>query len=162
MSLPIAGGGRPARAPTHKPLELRRVMQLAPELEEAVEEGGHEVLTPELIEELAADLGASEKHLFAAAAMMTDLKFDESDPVRFEICVGGCQSWGALSVLEKLVQLRAKRIEAGETSFGVVPRRCLDKCDRAAVVIVKTPDGTAGLSEATPEAVEAAVAQALA
>lgn len=160
MPLPIAGG-RPSRAPTHQPLDLRRLMQLAPELEEACEDAEHETLSPELIEELAADLGASETHLCAAAAMMTDIPFDESDATRFEICVGGCQSWGALPVLQKLLTLRAQRREAGQPSFGVVPKRCLDKCDRAAVVIVKTPDGTAGISEATPEMVAAAVTEAL-
>lgn len=136
-------------------------MTLAPELEEAFEDGGHDKLTPELLEEFAADLGASEAHLYAAAAMMTDLAFDESAETRFEICVGGCQSWGALPVLEQLIKLRSQRVEAGQPAFGLVPRRCLDKCDRAAVVLVKTPEGTAGLSETTPESVAEAVAQAL-
>jgi NADH:ubiquinone oxidoreductase subunit E len=135
-------------------------MQIAPDVEESFDMTGQEKLTPEIVEEIAADVGASESHVFAAAAMMTDIPFDESDATRFEVCVGGCQQWGALPVLEKLVQLRAQRQEAGEPSFGVVPRRCLDKCDRAAVVLVKTPDGTAGLSEATPETVGEAVAQA--
>ncbi len=162
MPLPIAGGGRPPRAPTHPPLDLRRLMQLAPEIEEAFSDAGHEYLTPERVEELAADIGASEAQLYAAAVMMTGIPFDEGAPVRFEVCIGGCQSWGAVPVLEKLVQLRARRIEAGQLSFGLVPRRCLDKCDRAAVVMVRTPDGTAGLSEVTPAAVEEAVEQALA
>lgn len=162
MSLPLAGGGRPTRPPTHKPLDLRRLMQLAPDIEESFDMTGQEKLTPELVEEIASDVGASETHVFAAVAMMTDIPFDESDATRFEICVGGCQQWGALPALEKLVQLRAKRREAGDTGFGVVPRRCLDKCDRAAVVVVRTPDGTAGLSEATPETVEEAVTQAMA
>ncbi len=136
-------------------------MQLAPELEAACEEAGHEVLSPELIEELAAELGASETQLTAAAVMMTSIPFDETEATRFEICVGGCQSWGALPVLQKLLALRAARRAAGQPSFGVVPKRCLDKCDRAAVVLVKTQDGTAGISEATPEAVADAVAVAL-
>jgi NADH:ubiquinone oxidoreductase subunit E len=137
-------------------------MQLAPELDEAFEDGGHERLTPELIEEFAADIGASEGQLCAVAAMMTDIAWDESAPVRFEVCVGGCQSWGALPVLDKLLKLRSKRVEEGAPSFGVVPKRCLDKCDRASVVIVKTPDGTAGLSEASPETIAEAVEQAMA
>jgi hypothetical protein len=57
--------------------------------------------------------------------------------------------------------LRAQRAEEGLVVAGIIPKRCLDKCDRAATVIVKTPDGAAGISEATPEAIEAAVTAAL-
>lgn len=132
-------------------------MQIAPEVEEAFDMSGQERLTLELVEEIAADVGASEAQVVVSAAMMTDIQFDESAPIRFEVCVGGCQSWGAIPVFKELVKLRAAKNEA----FGVVPKRCLDKCDRAAVVLIKTPDGTAGISEATPESVAEAVSQAL-
>jgi NADH:ubiquinone oxidoreductase subunit E len=154
MPLPIAGGG-PTRPPTHTPLDMGKLVRLAAELEQAVEDAGHEKLDAAIVAELADEIGAPEAHVYAAATM-TALVFDESAPLRFEVCAGGCQAYGAIGVIERLVRLR------GEHDFGIVAKRCLDRCDRAAVVLVHTPAGTAGLAHATAESVEEALAQATA
>jgi NADH:ubiquinone oxidoreductase subunit E len=161
MSLPIAGGGggRPPVPPTHRPLGLPQLMNVASELEEAFSAEGGGPLNAERMEELAADLGAPLDHVYAAAGMMTMLPFDESDDAQFNVCVGGCQGWGALEVIKRLAALHSQRRDDGKKTFGIIPRRCLDNCERAAVVMIKTPDGMAGIAGATVEGVEDAVTQ---
>ena len=149
------------RPPTHKPLDMQRLMRIATELEEAFEMSEHASLSPEAVDELADEIGAPASHVYAAAAMMTELPMDESAPIRFELCAGGCQSWGALPLIDKLSVAHAQRRENGEAGFGIVARRCIDKCAEAPVVLIRTPDGTAGLLKATPEALDEALSQAL-
>ena len=167
MPLPIAGGrGRPTQPPTHAPLDMRRLMSIAAELEEAVElatgsDDLRAVLTPELVAELAADLGASEIAVYAAAALMTEIGCDASAPVRFELCVGGCQGWGAMELLKQLLKRHSQQREAGAAPFGVVAKRCLDTCAQAPIVLVHTPDGTAGLPAATLAQLDEAFEQVL-
>jgi NADH:ubiquinone oxidoreductase subunit E len=145
MSLPIAGGGGAMRPPTHTPLDFKRLMKVAMELEDAFELESADALTPQLVEEIAADIGVSSLYVYAAAATLTEIPCDASDPVRFELCIGGCQAWGAS---ELLVHLLKRREQADGPAFGIVAKRCLDKCDQAAVVFIHTPDGKAGLSAA--------------
>ena len=140
---------------------MRRLMNLAGELEEAFELIDAETLTPQIVAEIAEEIGAPKVHVYAAAAMMTEIACDASAAVRFELCIGGCQSWGAAELLRHLLKRHAQRQEAGAPLFGVVAKRCLDKCERAAVVLVHTPDGTAGLAAATIEQLDEALATAL-
>ncbi len=154
MSLPIAGAPRP---PTHEPISMATLMNLARELDEAMNMGGHAVLDACLVDEIAGDLGARPSHLYAAAALMTAIPFDQSEQVRFVVCAGGCQRWGAVDLLDTLVSMRAQRVERGASSFGIVARRCLDTCDQAAVVRAHTPDGDGVLVGATPARLEEAV-----
>jgi NADH:ubiquinone oxidoreductase subunit E len=134
-------------------------MNVAAELEEAVTAAGGGPLNAERMEELAADLGAPLDHLYAAAGMMTMLPFDESDDAQFNVCVGGCQGWGAMDVIKRLAALHSQRRDDGKKTFGIIPRRCLDSCERAAVVLIKTPDGMAGIAGATTDSIDDAVAQ---
>ena len=167
MPLPIAGGGgRPTRPPTHTPLDMRRLMSVATELDDAVAVAADgddlsAVLTPELVEELAADMAASEAYVYAAAALMTEIGCDNSDPVRFELCVGGCQGWGAIDLLKHLLNRHAQRRDDKQPTFGVVAKRCLDKCAHAPIVLLHTPDGTAGMPAATVAQLDEALAQVL-
>ncbi len=162
MPISLAGGGKkPSRPSSHKPLEMDRLIRLATELEETLESSGEPKLNATIIDELAADLGVPAAHLYVAAATMSELEFDTSSPVLLEVCAGGCQAWGAVDLIERAHDLFVTRSESDQTTFGIVPRKCLDKCERAAVVQIRTPDGTAGLSETTLGQIDEAVAQAL-
>ena len=70
-----------------------------------------------------------------------------------------CQGWGAAELLDHLLKLHAHRRDDGDPGFGIVAKRCLDKCESAAIVLVHTPDGTAGLPEATNAQLDEALAQ---
>jgi hypothetical protein len=92
--------------------------------------------------------------------MMTRIPCDTSDPVRIELCIGGCQNFGAVELLGHLLKRHAERREAGEPRFGIVAQRCLDHCDKAALVLLRTPNGVAGLPRATVADMDAAIAHA--
>lgn len=158
MSLPIAGGPKgPNRAPTHKPLNLDKMMNLGLAVEEAAD---GEPITGEAMDELALEQGVDASHLYAAAATTTDVAFAREHDVAFIACGGVCQNWGALARLEQLVTLRQQRLDAGQKGFDIQARRCLDRCDHAPVIQIQTSDGTAWLTDATEAAVAEAVAQA--
>lgn len=156
MSLPTTGAARP---PTHTPLDVEALMRVALKLENALEAEGADALTPELVEVLAGDLGVPELHVYAAAATLTPIPCDSSAPVRFELCLGGCQAWGAGELLDHLLLRHNERRDAEQPNFGIVAKRCLDKCQAAPVVLVHTPDGTAGLPRATPAQLDESLEQ---
>ena len=152
MSLPIFSPKPvPSRPATHGSLDLTQLMRLGGEVEEALNMAGDDALDVALLEDLAGDLGVPISHLFAAAALTTQLPFAQGDGPAFTVCAGGCQRWGALPVLEALVVERERRAQAGEPTFEIHAKRCLDQCDKAAVVAVRTQHGTGLLAEVTPE-----------
>ena len=162
MPLPIAGGGGgPTRPPTHTPLDMRRLMSIATQLDDELELLGKTELTPEVVEELAGEIGASAVQIYAAAALMSEIPCDASDPVRFELCIGSCQQWGAAELLAHLLKRHAQRRDDDAPRFGIVAKRCLDKCERAAVVLAHSPDGTASFAQAKPEQLDEAIATLL-
>lgn len=159
MSLPISGGKpNPNRPPTHKGLDFARAMKLGSDLGDEVDDGP---ITFELVDEIATERGIPHSHLYASAAISTELEFDRtSEPVTFEFCGGKCQLWGALERIDQLVDIRIEREEAGASLFNIAAKSCLDKCDHAPVVAVHTPDGTAVLTNATEKTIAEAVAEA--
>ena len=159
MSLPVLGKPRPSRPATHAPLELDRLMKLGIALEDAAEAAGAEQLTPELIADVAADAGVEESHLYAAAAMTTDLPFARTSEVAFICCAGGCQGWGALERLDDLLALQRARAQAGQRGFDVLARSCIDRCAQAPAVLVVTPGGQALITDATADSLAEAVAE---
>jgi NADH:ubiquinone oxidoreductase subunit E len=134
-------------------------MSVASELDDAFELIDGDKLTPEIVEELASDIGASVVHVYAAAALMTEIECDTSEPLRFELCIGGCQGWGSAELLMHLLKKRAARIDDDAASFGIVVKRCLDHCDKAAMMFVQTPDGRAAIPEASVAKLDEALAQ---
>lgn len=160
MSLPIAGKPRPTRPATHATLDLDRLMKLGVAVEDAAEDADSEVVTQDLIDELAADLGESCSNLYAAAAMTTDLEFDRAQPVSFVFCAGGCQGWGALDNMELMLDIRRERAEAGLPVFNVLAKNCLDRCQHAPAVLMTSPAGAALLTEVTREKLIEAVESA--
>lgn len=155
MTLTIGGGGpkRPSRPPTHQRLDLSRLAKLAAELEEIAEDGA---VTSEAVEDLAFERGVGPEEFYAALAT-TDLELRREHEVRFEVCAGGCQEWGALPLIEHLVDVRAERLEDGEPAFDIIPRACLDQCNKAAAVVAAGPDGHALIPEATADGLDEAI-----
>jgi len=166
MSLPIIGGGppkggegsrRPARAATHVPVPLQKLMNLVIDLEDVAQDG---VLTADAIEDFSQDQGGVPRaQVYAAAVMNPELRFAVESDVQFVCCTGGCQEWGALDQVERLLRLREERLDDGKSGFDVHAKLCLDKCENAPVVMAVTPDGTAVITDADEAKLAEAVAQ---
>jgi NADH:ubiquinone oxidoreductase subunit E len=146
------------RPPTHAPVDLTRLLRLGGELEEAAPAG---VLTAEIIEDVAQSQGAPRSHVYAAAAVATQLGFERRHPVALVVCAGNCQQWGALEGLEQILQLRERRLADGKPAFDVRTRPCLDRCDFSPMVALETKDGVAAIPFANREKVAAAVSAVL-
>jgi NADH:ubiquinone oxidoreductase subunit E len=157
MSLPIAGGRGPTRPPTHNELDLDKLSKLGLELDDIADD---DAIRLDDLEELAQTLGVDESALLAAAALVTDYQVAREADVQFVVCAGGCQKWGALDVLDQLVRLRRDRLDAGQPAFDIATRGCLDRCQDAAAVLVNTPDGTATITQASPDTIASAVTDA--
>jgi hypothetical protein len=142
----------PTRSPTHRDIEPSRLASIGFEIEEA----GEETLTPELLAGLAEDRGRPVSHYVAAAALATELPFATSSKIQAVFCAGKCQQWGALDCIDHAMELRQTK-----GGFDVIAKSCLDRCANAAVCEIRTPDGTAVITEATPEKVEEALRSVL-
>ena len=145
---------RPTRPPTHKPLSLDRLNRMIGEVEAIADNGA---VTAEALDDLAAERGVDVSELYAGLAH-TELALVREHQVRFLVCAGGCQEWGALECIEHLADERRDRVDDGRPAFDIVPRSCLDTCANAASVIAHAPTGKAMIPEATPESLDEAIA----
>jgi len=145
---------KPSRAPTHSPIDITRLMKLAGELEEV---GDDSVVTAEAIDELAEDNGVERSHYYAALPL-ADLSISDKGPLRAVACVGGCQGWGAIDAVDALLELRDERETQGK-SLVVSVSGCLDMCEHAAVVELRTDSGTAMVAQASPSSLRASVSE---
>lgn len=145
---------RPLRPPTHASVPFATLAKLATELEGVAEDG---ILEMDALLDLASELGVGVEKLLAAVPQ-TELKLKTGEPVRFEVCVGGCQDWGALACAEHLANEWERRSDDGEKLFDIVPRECLDKCQSAATVVLVTPDGRAVIAAADATKLDEALA----
>jgi NADH:ubiquinone oxidoreductase subunit E len=143
--------GVPTRSPTHRDIDFARLASLGNEVEEVAEEGP---LTPDRVIDLARDRGRPPSHYFAAAVLAAEVELPASKPVQVVVCAGKCQSWGALDLLDRAAELWER-----QPGFDIVPRQCLDRCEHAAVCEVRGPGGAAVLTRATPDQLEAALAE---
>lgn len=138
----------PTRSVTHEDIEMRRLSSMGLELEEIAVDGV--VQLPALIE-LAEDRGRPPSHYLAAVALATS--DDDDKPFRVEpvapttvrVCAGNCQRWGALDVLDTLVERWQKRKDV-----AIVPVSCLDRCDQAAACEIAGAHGTLVIAPANP------------
>jgi len=138
----------PTRSVTHEDIELRRLSSMGLELEEIAEDG---VVQLAALIDLAEDRGRPPSHYLAAIALATSGEDDQ--PYRVEpaaavtvrVCAGTCQRWGALDVLDALV-------ERWQTTKGlaIVPVSCLDRCDQAAACEIDGPHGKLVIAPANP------------
>ncbi len=115
------------------------------------------VVTSEALIDLAAELGTGTENLYAALVTSEITLKNSGEEVQFEVCIGGCQQWGALPVLEHLIDLRMNRIEEGDPAFAIVPKACLNQCSAAPAVVLISPQGRALLPAATLEHIDEAI-----
>jgi len=98
--------------------------------------------------ELAEDRGRPASHYLATLPLATDLKLAGEGPLTVKVCAGTCQRWGALDLLEHLVERRGVQI---------APVSCLDRCDHAPAVEIHGEHGQLVLAPATSQAIDDAI-----
>jgi hypothetical protein len=161
MKLPIAGGGGPTvptRSPTHLEIDFHKLAGLGMDVEDIGADGP---VTPAAMIELAADRGKPVSHYYAAAALASDVEQAREHPVALVFCAGKCQSWGALDCIDRAADRWEARRDRKQPLFDIVAVKCFDRCNEAAVCEVRTPDGTAVLTRATPAMIDDALSTAL-
>jgi NADH:ubiquinone oxidoreductase subunit E len=142
----------PTRSPSHREIELHRLAGLGLDLEDVAADGA---VTLAALCELAEDRGRPPSHYLAGLALASELALDPGTaPVRVTACAGKCQSWGALDAMDHAVEL----LQASPGRFALAVASCLDRCDRAAVIRIDSPAGTAWVTQATPDKLDEALA----
>lgn len=134
----------PTRSPTHEDIELRRLASMGLELEEIAEDD--QVDLAKLVE-LAEDRGRPPSHYLAAIPLATELTLAMPGPVTIKVCAGTCQRYGALDILDALVE------RAGRGGFAIAAVTCLDRCDQAAACEIDGAHGKLVVAPATPASV---------
>lgn len=139
----------PTRSPTHEDVPLGRLSSMGLEIEEIAD--GDEVGLAELIE-LAEDRGRPVSHYLAALPLATELRLaaTASAPVTVRVCAGTCQRWGALDLLDHLVESKA--------ACTIAPVTCLDRCDQAPAVELHGAHGQLVVAPATKAKLDEALA----
>jgi NADH:ubiquinone oxidoreductase subunit E len=144
----------PTRSPTHEDVPLGRLSSMGLEIEEIAE--GEEVALAALIE-LAEDRGRPVSHYLAAIPLATELRVGPAAAVTVRVCAGTCQRWGALDLLDHLVDHLVERAP-GPTPFAIAPVTCLDRCDQAPACEIHGAHGQLVLAPATKASLDEALA----
>ena len=126
---------------THPEIALDKLMRMAGDLDDIADAGS---VRAEAIDELSDDLGIAREKLYAALAL-SQAELTLEHQVQFVVCTGGCQGYGALECVRELLDIREDRLESEDPSFDVVPRPCLNRCQDAPVVELRSPGGSAVL-----------------
>lgn len=142
-------GKVPTRSPTHEDVPIGRLSSMGLELEEIAE--GDEVAIPALVE-LAEDRGRPASHYLAAIPLATELKVHSPGGIEVRVCAGNCQRYGALDLLDHLVERFGKR-----ATFGIKPVECLDQCDLAPACELHGAHGKLLLAPATAASLDEAL-----
>lgn len=149
----------PTRSPTHEDIELRRLASMGLELEEIAERSDVSDLNDTVqlagLIELAEDRGRPPSHYVAAISLATELRLEPSAPITIRVCVGTCQRYGALDLIDALVE----RWQTRKGGLAIVPVSCLDRCDQAAACEIDGPHGKLVIAPATPANVAEALDQ---
>jgi (2Fe-2S) ferredoxin len=149
------------RAPTHPAPDMPRLLELGDALVEEAEMTMSGELTAGDLEAFADNENHRLLDVWIAAGLHPEVEVARSHDIAFGVCVGRCQLWGAAPVLQALLALSEARSAAGQPSFDVVARGCLNRCEDAPFVAVSTPDGVFGVGHASAESVVVAVAQVM-
>ena len=144
----------PPRPPTHKAGDLAKLMSHGIDLEAYAQDG---FLSHDALERFASDEGIALKEAYAAAAYNPSLRFELREDVQLVVCVGACQQWGAMDVVDHLIGEKERRGAADLPSYDIMTRSCLNACDHAPMVALQSVDGATGLTRATKESVNAAL-----
>src|SRR5712692_1317953 len=91
----------PTRSPTHEDVPVGRLAAMGLELEDIADDDT--VALPQLIE-LAEDRGRPASHYLAAVALATELRVGPPAAVTVRVCAGTCQRWGALDLIDQMVE----------------------------------------------------------
>ena len=137
----------PTRSPTHEDLELGRLAAMGLELEEIAD--GETVALAALVE-LAEDRGRPASHYVAAIPLATELRLAGAGPLQLKICTGTCQRWGALDLVDHLIERHP--------GVHLVHVSCLDRCDQAPACELHGPHGALVLAPATAAGLDEALA----
>ena len=139
----------PTRSPTHEDVDLNRLASMGLEVEEIAD--GDTVALPALVE-LAEDRGRPASHYLAALPLATELTVAPSPGVEVRICAGTCQRYGALPLLDHLVE---RRMKGGD--FTITPVECLDRCDTGPACELRGSAGNLVIAPATATAIDEAL-----
>lgn len=142
----------PTRSPTHEEIEISRLASMGLEVEEVAD--GEEVALGALVE-LAEDRGRPVSHYLAAVPLGTELRVAGSAPLTLKVCAGNCQRYGALDLLDKLVE---RWQQDGGARFNIAPVTCLDRCDQAPACELDGAHGKLVIAPATAAAIDEALA----
>jgi len=145
----------PTRSPTHEDVPPGRLAAMGLELEDIAD--GETVALPALIE-LAEDRGRPPSHYLAAVPLATELRVAPAGAaITVRVCAGTCQRWGALDLLDHLVE----RLSGGgaPAAFAIAPVSCLDRCDLAPACEIDGAHGRLVLAPATRAALDDALRQ---
>lgn len=136
----------PTRSPTHAEIEMSRLSSMGLELEDIAD--GDTVTLPALVE-LAEDRGRPASHYLAALPLATELKLAGDAPLQLKVCAGNCQQYGALDLLDHVVEKRR--------NVKLTPVSCLDRCDHAPACELHGDHGVLVLAPATAAAIDDAL-----
>jgi len=139
----------PTRSPTHEDVPIGRLSSMGLELEEIAD--GDVVALPAVIE-LAEDRGRPVSHYLAAIPLATELRLAPAAAITVRVCAGTCQRWGALDLLDHLVDRHlADRLTArpGSAAFAIAPVSCLDRCDLAPACEIHSDHGQLVIAPST-------------
>lgn len=139
----------PTRSPTHEEIEISRLASIGLELEEIA--NGDEIPLPALVE-LAEDRGRPPSHYLAAIPLATELRLAGTAPLTLKVCAGNCQRYGALDLLDHLVE------HTQRDAFQITPVTCLDRCDQAPACELDGAHGKLVLAPATKASIDEALA----
>jgi NADH:ubiquinone oxidoreductase subunit E len=142
----------PSRSPTHEEIEIPRLASMGLEIED-VADGDH--VSIRALVELAEDRGRPPSHYLAAVPLGTELRVAGSAPLTLKVCAGNCQRYGALDLLDQLVERWQKD---GGAKFNIAPVTCLDRCDQAPAAELDGPHGKLVLAPASAAGVDEALA----
>jgi NADH:ubiquinone oxidoreductase subunit E len=128
---------------------MRRLSSMGLELEEIAD--GESVDLAQMIE-LAEDRGRPVSHYLAAVPLATELRVAPTGTLTVKACAGTCQRYGALDLLDHLVERWAQ-----QKRFTIVPVTCLDRCDQAPACEVHGDHGQLVLAPATKSSLDEAL-----
>lgn len=150
LKMTVSGGGAGTGV---KELDLGKLNKFAMAIEEIADD---DQISFAALRELADDNGDDVSHYVAAVALCTELRWQNPQPIVARVCVGNCQKYGAIGVIDK-VAAELGRNEALSQRAVVIGATCLNQCERGPAVEVGSSDGKVLLAPATVDTVVAAL-----
>ena len=94
-------------------------------------------------------------YVWAAMGGHPMLSLPREHEVLVYVCVGRCQLWGGVELLESVLDLKRERASAGKVDFDLAPHGCLNRCAQAPMAIAHVEDGYVGMERAGVDDVRA-------